>query len=94
LEKLQRFAYTDEPAPVTSRTLRTTYSICSSANSGNIGREKSFGEILCYRERTLGVAEVSPGFLQMNWNGIVNATTNPFFLQKSAEFIAFLVSRW
>src|SRR6188474_1702948 len=26
----------------------------------------------------------------MDWNGIMNATTNPFCLQKSAEFIAFL----
>jgi len=29
LEKLQRLAYTNATAPVTSRTLRTTYSICS-----------------------------------------------------------------
>ena len=35
LEKLQGLAYTNAPAPVTSGTLRTTYSNCSSANSGN-----------------------------------------------------------
>src|SRR2546430_14986138 len=35
LEKLQRLAYNNAPAPVTSRTLRMTYSICSSFDSGN-----------------------------------------------------------